>query len=156
MLQSIPGVADVPGVRLSHVIGDQERRRREAEVGKDGIGVAGEGGVAVVEGQQKRAWCVVRRAWLREFVQRQCVPAGAGERGHLPRKDRPAHARDAQLERAADAVITEDRRARRQCGQSHPNTAQVTSAKITPSTVDLSVIAQDRRYQIDICHSASV
>src|SRR2546426_4035977 len=49
--QAIPGVADIPGVGFPHEIGDQESRCREAEVGKDGIGVVGEGGVAVVEGQ---------------------------------------------------------------------------------------------------------
>ena len=45
----------------------------------------------------------------REFLQRQRPPAGAGERGHLPREDRAAHPSDAELERAADAVIAEDR-----------------------------------------------
>jgi len=51
MLEPVPGVAHIPVVRLADVIGDQERRGREAEVGEDGIGVLGEGRVAVVERQ---------------------------------------------------------------------------------------------------------
>src|SRR6266699_251114 len=92
----------------------------------------------------------------RKLVQRQCPPTRTRQGGHLPCKDQPADARDAQLERAADAVITEDSRVRRQWGQSHPNTAHVTAAKMSPSNVALSDIVTDRRYQIVICQSASV
>src|SRR6266513_3216410 len=93
---------------------------------------------------------------VRKLGQRHCPPTRTRQRGHLPRKDRPADARDAQLERAADAVIAEDRRVRRQWGQSHPNTAHVTAAKMSPSNVAFSDIVTDRRYQIVICQSASV
>jgi hypothetical protein len=114
-----------------------------------------EGGVAVVERQQKRASCVVRGASDCKLLQRQGTPPRPRQRGHLPRKDGTAHARHAELERAADAVVAEDW-GNRQCGHIHVNTAQVTSAKTSPSNVDFSVNAQARRYQIDICHSASV
>src|SRR5262249_34749312 len=40
-------------------------------------------------------------------------------------------------------------------GQSHPNAPAVRSAYINPSTVDLIVVLQERRYQIDICQSAT-
>ena len=92
----------------------------------------------------------------REFIERERPPACAGERGHLPRKDRPAHPSHAELERAADTVVTEDRGRCRQCGHIHVKAAHVTSAKITPSNVDFSVMAHDRRYQIDIWYRAKV
>ncbi len=153
--QAIPGVADIPGVGFPHEIGDHKRRRRETEVGKDGIGVVGERGVAVVEGQEERAACGVRRL-PGEFREGDRLPSRTCHCRHLPCEDGAAHPSDAQLERAADAVVAEDGGKCRQCGQSHTNTAQVTSAKITPSNVDFSVIVQDRLYQIDICQSASV
>src|SRR3989441_516071 len=40
--EPLPRVARVPRVPATHVVGDQEGRRREAEVGQDGIGVLGE------------------------------------------------------------------------------------------------------------------
>jgi len=91
-----------------------------------------------------------------EFREGDRLPPRTRQRGHLPREAGPAHSSDAQLEGAADAVVAEDGGRRRQCGHIHVNTAQVMNAKITPSNVDLSVMAHDRRYQIDICHSANV
>jgi len=44
-----PSVADVPGVHLPDVPGDDECRGGEAKVREYGIGVLGEGGVAVIE-----------------------------------------------------------------------------------------------------------
>ena len=154
--EAIPGVLDVPGIRLADVVGNQKRGGGEAEVGEHRIGMLGEGCIAVVEGEQKPAWGVGCGEWDSELVEGHRSPTRARERRHLPHKDRTACSSDAQLERAADAVITEDRRKRRQCGHIHVNTAHVTSAKTTPSNVDLRVIAHDRRYQIDICHSAKV
>ena len=49
VLEPVPGIAHIPGVGLANVIGDQKRGGGEAEVCQDGIGVIGEGGVAVVE-----------------------------------------------------------------------------------------------------------
>src|SRR6266516_2650873 len=112
-------------------------------------------GDSTYSGHPRRASCVVRRAWRGEFGERQRPPAVAREGAHLSGKDRAAHPSHAELERAADAVIAEDGRVG-QCGHIHVNTAQVTSAKITPSNVALSVMAHARRYQMDICHSASV
>ena len=67
VLEAIPGVLHVPGIRLADVVGDQKRGGGKAEVSEDGIGMLGEGGVAVVEGQQKRAACGVRRVPVGEF-----------------------------------------------------------------------------------------
>src|SRR5882762_1708730 len=61
VLEAIPSVLDVPGIRLPDVVGNQERGGGKAEVGEDGIGMLGEGRVAVVEGQQERAACGVCR-----------------------------------------------------------------------------------------------
>src|SRR5882672_1533376 len=47
---------------------------------------------------------------LRELLQRHSTPSGTRERRHLSRKNRPAHPSNAQLERAADAVIAENGR----------------------------------------------
>src|SRR5262245_28629344 len=60
MTKPVPGVLNIPGIRLPHVIGDQKGRSREAQIGKHGIGVLSQGSVAVVERQQKSTWCVVR------------------------------------------------------------------------------------------------
>jgi len=49
--QAIPGVLDVPGIHLADVVCNKEGGGSEAEVGENRIGEAGEGGVAVVEGQ---------------------------------------------------------------------------------------------------------
>ncbi len=155
VLEAIPGVLHVPGIRLPDVVCNKEGGGSEAEVGENRIGGAGEGGVAVVEGQKERAWGVVRGAWGCEFIEGERPPASAGERRHLSRKDRPAHPSNAQLERAADTVIAENRGKCRQC-HSHVKTAHVTSAKITPSNVDFSVMTHDRRYQIDIWYRAKV
>ena len=96
-------------------------------------------------------------AWGREFLECHCAPPRACERRHLARKDRPAHPSDAQLERAADAVIAEDGSAvLDQCGHNHVNTAQTTRAKRTPSNVAFNDIATDRRYQMVICQMATV
>jgi len=111
--------------------------------------------VSIVKRQQKRARCAVRRARDCEFVKREGSPSGAGQRGHLPSKDRAAHTSHAELERAADAVITENGWIN-QWGHIQVNTAHVTIAKMMPSNVALSVMLQARRYQIDICQSASV
>src|SRR5882762_8897627 len=88
VLEAIPSVLDVPGIRLPDVVGNQERGGGKAEVVEDGIGMLGEGRVAVVEGQQERAACGVRRLPVREFSERERPPAGAREGRHLPRKDR--------------------------------------------------------------------
>jgi len=90
------------------------------------------------------------------MLERQCLPSSLRQRGHLSRKDRPAHPSHAELERAADTVVTEDRGRCRQCGHIHVKAAQVTSANITPSNVDFSVMTHDRRYQIDIWYRAKV
>ena len=91
---------------------------------------------------------------LGKFGEAQRSPPRASERGHLPRKHRSAHPSHAELEWAADPVIAENWD--RQWGHIHVKTAHVTSAKMTPSSVDLSVIVHARRYQIDIWNSASV
>src|SRR5207253_745335 len=75
MAQSIPGIAHIPVVCPADIIGDEERRGREAKIGENRIGIVGERRVAVVEGQQKRASYVVRRAC--ELVQRQGAPSRA-------------------------------------------------------------------------------
>jgi hypothetical protein len=41
-------------------------------------------------------------------------------------------------------------------GQSHPKVPATNPAYISPSMVVLIVVHQERRYQIDICHSAPV
>ena len=51
MPEPVPGVARVPRVRLADIVRDHEGRSREAKVGEDGIGVLGQRGVRVVEGQ---------------------------------------------------------------------------------------------------------
>ena len=53
VLQAIPRVLHVPGIHLPDVVCNKEGGGNEAEVGENRIGGAGEGGVAVVEGQQK-------------------------------------------------------------------------------------------------------
>src|SRR6266487_3349163 len=51
VLQAIPGVLHVPGIHPPDVVCNKEGGGSEAEVGENGIGGAGEGGVAVVESQ---------------------------------------------------------------------------------------------------------
>src|SRR5258705_9093316 len=156
VLQAIPGVLDVPGIRLPDVVSNKEGGGSEAEVGENGIRVLAQRCVSIIKRQQERlprrhvgtsARCIL--------VERQCLPSSPRQCGHLPRKDGPAHSSNAQLERAADTVIAENRGGCRQC-HSHVNTAHVTSAKITPSNVDFSVMSHDRRYQIDIWYRAKV
>jgi len=53
VLHSIPGVLHVPGICLPDVVCNKEGGGSEAEVGENRIGGVGEGGVAVVEGEQK-------------------------------------------------------------------------------------------------------
>lgn len=64
---------------------------------------------------------------VRKLVERQGTPPRPRQRGHLPLEHRTAHSGHAQLERAADAVITENRWVR-QFGHSHATTAHVTAA----------------------------
>src|SRR6266550_3511093 len=44
------------------------------------------------------------------LLERQCLPSSLRQRGHLPRKKRPAPPSNAQLERAADAMVAENGR----------------------------------------------
>src|SRR6266576_3008448 len=85
MRQPVPCIRHVPGIHLADVVGDQKRCGGEAEIGEDRIRMLGERCVAVV----------VRRAWCAEICKRYRPPSSSCQRGHLPRKDRTAHARDA-------------------------------------------------------------
>ena len=106
MRHSIPCVAHVPGVGLTDVVGYQKRRCGEAQIGEHRIRILSERGVAVVEGQQKRAWGVGRDAL--ELGDRQGAPAGIRQRPHLAGEYRSPHAGNPQFERAADAMIAQD------------------------------------------------
>jgi len=55
VLEAIPGVLHVPSIRLADVVGDQKCGGGKAEASEDGKGLLGEGGVAVVEGDQEFA-----------------------------------------------------------------------------------------------------
>jgi len=67
VLQAIPGVSDVPGIRFPDVVRNKEGGGGEAEVGQHRIGMLGEGCVAIIERQQERARCAVRRAPYAKF-----------------------------------------------------------------------------------------
>jgi hypothetical protein len=81
MPEALSGVAHVPGIQSSHVVGHEERGRGEPEVGEEGVGLVGEGGIAVVERKQqlgmRGAGCGMRHA-LAELGECESAPPGSG------------------------------------------------------------------------------
>jgi hypothetical protein len=134
--EAAPGVPDVPGVGFAGEIRDQKRRRGEAQVGEDWIGVVRERGVAVVERQQERPWYGMRAAWVRKIRERERPPPRARQSRHLPGKHRSAHPRHPKLERTADAVIAEDRRR----GQGSPPVSRNESRNSATVTSDIGAV----------------
>src|SRR2546426_3607498 len=107
---------------------------------------------------------------VRDAKHRSRGPDGGSDGGAADRHDEPVafpvvlglrrpaivhpqlEARDLQVGWAEGVGVGGDN----QCGHSQAKTPAVRSAQISPSTVALIVVIQERRYQIDIGHRASV